>query len=81
MQWFCTHGYNAPQDWSGSEIEISYCDGPNKASSRSVSQTNTLQGSSVCLVRSGIYNSGIKLFSDALLGIDPLLSLPSDQIP
>jgi len=63
------------------QIEIPHCDGPSKAGSRSLSQTNPLQGSSARLVGSNIYNSGVKLFSDAPLGIDPLLSLLSGQMP
>ena len=64
------------------QIEIPYCEGPSRAGSRSLSQKNPLQGSSArLLVGSDIYNSGVKLFSDAPLGIDPLLSLPSGQMP
>lgn len=33
------------------------------------------------LVGGSIDNSGVELLSDAPLGIDPLLSLPSDQVP
>ena len=36
----------------------------------SVSQTNALQGPSARIVGSGIYNSGVKIFSDVPLGID-----------